>query len=80
MTNAAKHAGVDAVSLYAEVAGDRVEAFVRDRGCGFDPADVPADRHGLAESVVGRMSRHGGRAEVRSAPGTGTEVRLEVRA
>ena len=78
LVNAAKHAGVQSVSVYAEVADDRVEVFVRDRGCGFEPADVPDDRYGLAQSVVGRMERHGGRGVVRSRPGEGTEVRLEV--
>ena len=78
LVNAAKHAGVQAVSLYAEVTPERVEVFVRDRGCGFDPARVPPDRYGLAHSVVGRVERHGGRAVVRSRPGEGTEIRLEV--
>ena len=78
MVNAAKHSGQQAISLYAEVGDERVEVFVRDRGRGFDPTAVPADRFGLAQSVVGRMERHGGRALVRSAPGEGTEVRLEV--
>lgn len=78
LVNAAKHADVQTVSLYAEVGPDRVEVFVRDRGCGFDPAQVPEDRYGLAQSVVGRMQRHGGRAVVRSRPAAGTEVRLEV--
>jgi signal transduction histidine kinase len=78
LVNAAKHAGVDTVQVYAEVGGGKVEVFVKDRGSGFDPAAVPADRYGLAQSVVGRMERHGGRAVVRTAPGQGTEVRLEV--
>ena len=78
LVNAAKHAGVETVQVYAEVGGERVEVFVKDRGSGFDPAAVPADRYGLAQSVVGRMERHGGRAVVRTAPGQGTEVRLEV--
>ena len=76
LVNAARHAGVASVSLYAEVAPDRVEVFVRDRGCGFDPGQVPADRHGVRGSVVGRMERHGGTAQVRSVAGEGTEVRL----
>ena len=78
LVNAAKHAGVDTVSLYAEVTPGCVEVFVKDRGCGFDADAVPDDRFGLAQSVVGRMERHGGKAVVRSSPGAGTEVRLEV--
>ncbi|TAL21355.1 MAG: ATP-binding protein [Frankiales bacterium] len=78
LVNAARHAGVDTVRAFAEVMPDRVEVFVRDRGCGFDPDAVPADRYGIAQSVIGRMERNGGTAVVRSSPGEGTEVRLEV--
>ncbi len=74
--NAAKFAGTGQVDVYAEAAADRIEVFVRDRGAGFDPDQVPEDRRGLRESVVGRMTRHGGRATIRSAPGEGTEVEL----
>ena len=78
VVNAARHAGAPVVDVYAEVEPALVSVFVRDRGAGFDPAAVPADRHGLAGSVVGRMERHGGSARVRSAPGAGTEVQLEL--
>ena len=57
---------------------ERAEVFVRDRGAGFDPDAVPADRRGVRESIVGRMQRHGGSAEVRSQPGGGTEVELSL--
>ena len=78
LVNAAKHAQVETVQVYAEVGG-RAGGGLRARpGSGFDAAAVPDDRYGLAQSVVGRMERHGGRAVVRSAPGAGTEVRLEV--
>jgi signal transduction histidine kinase len=76
LVNAAKFAPQAPVSLYAEVAEDRVEVFVRDRGPGFDPERLPADRRGVRESIVGRMSRHGGRADIQSHPGSGTEVEL----
>jgi signal transduction histidine kinase len=76
--NAAKHAGVDSVSVYVEAAPDGLHAFVRDRGRGFDPDAVPADRHGLTQSIHGRINRAGGTAEVESATGEGTEVRLFV--
>jgi signal transduction histidine kinase len=74
--NAAKWSGADTVSLFAEVEPDSVSMFVRDRGKGFDPAAVPADRKGLAESVRARLARRGGSATIRSAPGEGTEVSL----
>jgi signal transduction histidine kinase len=76
--NAVKWSGAPVVSLFAEVEPDAVSVFVRDRGRGFDPAAVPADRKGLAESVHARMTRRGGTATVRSAPGEGTEVSLTM--
>ncbi len=78
VANAARHAGVRRVSVYVEVEPDAVTAFVRDRGRGFDPEAVPADRRGIAESIRGRMERAGGAAEVRSAAGEGTEVVLRM--
>nr|WP_308258261.1 PspC domain-containing protein [Saccharothrix obliqua] len=76
MVNAAKHAGVAEISVYGEVEPERVAVFVRDRGKGFDPELVPEDRHGLADSIRGRMDRHGGEVRLRTTPGEGTEVQL----
>jgi len=76
VVNAARHSGADKVDVYAETTPARVEVFVRDRGSGFDPDAVASDRHGLRDSIVDRMQRHGGSAEIRSRPGEGTEVRL----
>jgi signal transduction histidine kinase len=76
--NAARHAHVTQVDVFVEVGDDEVEAFVRDRGVGFDPASVPNGRRGLADSIQGRIERAGGKAVVRSRPGEGTEVRLTV--
>ena len=76
--NAAKWSGAAVVSVFAEVEPDKVNVAVRDRGKGFDPAAVPGDRKGVAESIHGRMSRHGGEATVQSAPGEGTKVTLTM--
>ncbi|MFC5906921.1 PspC domain-containing protein [Streptacidiphilus monticola] len=78
MVNAAKYGGGEPVSVYAEVEGDTVWIFVRDRGPGFDLDAVPADRMGVRESIIGRMQRNGGHARVRPAPAGGTEVELEM--
>jgi signal transduction histidine kinase len=78
LVNAARHAKVGTVSLYAEVEPGEVSVFVRDRGVGFEPSTIDDNRHGVRGSIVGRMQRHGGRAEIRSEPGEGTEVRLHL--
>jgi signal transduction histidine kinase len=76
MTNAAKFGAGSPVDVYAEAGDSQTQVFVRDRGPGFDPDAVPDDRRGVRESIVGRMERHGGRARVTSAPGSGTEVEI----
>ncbi|MER6024882.1 PspC domain-containing protein [Streptomyces sp. NPDC001851] len=79
MVNAAKYGGEGgAVQVYAEVEGRTVFVSVRDRGPGFDPDSIPADRMGVRESIIGRMERYGGTARLRSVPGGGTEVELEM--
>lgn len=78
MVNAAKHSGAPSIAVYMEVDPDRVTVFVRDRGVGFADGTVTTDRQGVTESIVGRMRRHGGTAEVRSRPGAGTEVELSA--
>jgi signal transduction histidine kinase len=76
MLNAVRHAGAP-VSVYVEIGPDEIEAFVRDRGPGFELATVPQDRLGVRASVIGRMERHGGSADLRSGA-DGTEVRLRL--
>jgi len=78
MVNAAKWSGDPTVSVYAEVRDGEASVFVRDWGAGFDPEAVAADRHGVRESIVERMARHGGQAVVRSTVGEGTEVELRL--
>jgi len=78
MANAARFSGADEVSVYAEADAEAINVFVRDRGAGFDREAVPAERRGLAESIEGRMTRHGGTATIMSNPGEGTEVELTL--
>lgn len=79
MVNAAKYGGEGgAVQVFSEVEGRTVFVSVRDRGPGFDTEAVPEDRMGVRESIVGRMRRNGGTARLRSSPGEGTEVELEM--
>lgn len=79
ITNAAKHSGTATISVYVETGSDQIEVFVTDRGSGFDRDSIPADRHGIESSIVGRMKRAGGGAEISSVVDEGTEVRLWIR-
>ncbi|MCP8998355.1 PspC domain-containing protein [Pseudarthrobacter sp. RMG13] len=76
MLNASRHGG-GTVSVYLEVSDGRTEIFIKDRGPGFDLQEVPEDRLGVRESIIGRMKRHGGSASITSTP-DGTEVRLAM--
>ena len=78
MTNAARWSGCPTVSVFLEATPARVEVFVRDRGSGFDPEAVAGDSHGIRDSIRGRLDRVGGRCEITSSKGHGTEVRLHL--
>lgn len=81
LTNAVKFASDGGpVRLYAEIDDGLARVFIDDRGPGFDPAAISDDRRGVRESIIGRMRRYGGRAEIRSEPGDGTEVELTMKA
>lgn len=78
--NALRHAGGQRVVVtLTEHRGGRLSLVVADDGTGFDPADerLRARRLGLT-SMAERAARIGGRLDVRSAPGEGTTVRLEL--
>jgi signal transduction histidine kinase/phage shock protein PspC (stress-responsive transcriptional regulator) len=78
LLNAVRHSGASKVAVYLEVRDDNAVVFVRDRGRGFDPESVPADRGGLAMSVIGRLARNGGSVHIDSAPARGCEVEMSL--
>jgi two-component sensor histidine kinase len=77
VTNAAKHGAASAVTVYVEPDGSGVFAAIHDDGCGFDPREA-VEGAGLTHSIRGRVAEAGGRVELESRPGVGTEVRLWV--
>jgi signal transduction histidine kinase len=79
LVNAAKHSGVEAISLYAELETDQVSVFVKDRGVGFEMDDIADDRQGVRGSMIGRVERHGGTVRIDSSKGAGTEVELRMK-
>ncbi len=82
LTNAARHAGAQHVSVILEQRGNRALLIVEDDGEGFDMAEVRASaqargRLGLY-GMEERASLVGGHLTVESAPGSGTTVVVEV--
>lgn len=75
MVNAAKHSGCEEINVFmdADSPEGSIELFVRDRGPGFSMDQVPEDRQGVRQSILGRMERAGGTVEFDTSP-AGTEV------
>lgn len=78
MHNAARHSGAPIVSVYAEIEPNLLTIYVRDQGKGFEVAMTPNDRRGIADSIVGRVARHGGTTEISSDIGVGTEIKIAL--
>ncbi|MGO1943651.1 MAG: ATP-binding protein [Ancrocorticia sp.] len=76
LANAVRH-GAPPVSLYAELARDGASVYVRDHGSGFDLDGIPEDRHGVRDSIIGRVERAGGSVAFRRRD-PGTEVEMTV--
>lgn len=76
LSNAVRHGRARHVRVLAGEEEGCVVVRVRDDGCGFDPA---APRAGLGLTGMGERARlAGGRVELRSRPGVGTEVELRL--
>jgi len=76
LANAGKHAQAERIVVYAEPDWESgLFVSIKDDGIGFDPETVHK-RIGLKESITGRIEAVGGRVEISSKPGRGTEVRL----
>jgi signal transduction histidine kinase len=79
LTNVRKHAGASNVAIRVRSIDGQTIVSVQDDGVGADPASVAAaDGIGVRHSIVGRMARAGGTAQVETTPGGGTLVVLTV--
>ncbi len=77
LTNAGKHGRAERVTVYVEPDGRGVFCSVKDDGAGFDVDGTP-EGVGLSRSIRGRVGELGGRVEIRSQAGSGTEILLWV--
>ncbi|HVO83282.1 MAG TPA: PAS domain S-box protein, partial [Syntrophobacteria bacterium] len=80
LVNVVKHANAQKARVAVVRDGDRIRIRVEDNGIGFDPAEIDshedrARRFGLF-SIKERLHHLGGRVEIESSPGRGTQVSL----
>ncbi len=78
VVNSLQHAGPSVTRSVSVARGPDggIDVHVRDDGRGFEISAVPRERLGVRVSILERVSNAGGLAEVRSAPGAGTTVRI----
>ena len=80
VANAILHGRAKSVWISGEIRNGTLCIRVRDDGCGFDTTtrkDSEAGHFGL-DGVRNRIERSGGRFDIRSTPGRGTEATIEL--
>jgi two-component system sensor histidine kinase UhpB len=77
LTNVMRHSGASHATVSLSVAGDRLVLVVSDDGAGIEDGARTESKSGLA-GMRERAMLVGGSLTIRSAPGRGTAVRLEV--
>ncbi|CAM3321027.1 ATP-binding protein [Kibdelosporangium persicum] len=77
LRNTLKHAQTTQVTVRVEERDGGIAVTTRDHGVGFDMAERPRG-FGINESIIARLSKVGGHADIVSRPGGGTRVTLWV--
>jgi len=82
LSNVVRHARARHVQIRLAADATRFTGRIRDDGCGFDPQSVQgADAEGRGLGLLGMQERIellGGQFTIDSAPGRGTELRIEI--
>ncbi len=80
VTNAHRHAGACTIRVTVQARGDGARIAVSDDGCGFDARGLGEDRNGHfgLQFMRERMEQIGGKVEIESRPGGGTQVTLDA--
>jgi signal transduction histidine kinase len=77
LTNVAKYAKAQCVTVRMHSDGDVARLSVQDDGAGFDTRGVPMRARGLA-GMRFRVASHGGRLDLTSKPGHGTTIEVQL--
>lgn len=80
VTNALKHGGPDTIRIHLRFHTALIELAVEDDGRGFDQVTAPGQRDGHfgLQGMYERVKRLGGKLVVKSKPGQGTSILVQV--
>lgn len=78
--NSTRHGGATQIKIAGSIEGDRLKFSVQDNGCGFTPETAPgvSEGHFGLQGVRERVARMDGRFSVRSVPGSGAKVTIDL--
>ena len=80
LANAVKHASATRIEVSFDFAQPQPQIIIKDNGSGFD-LDAAEKRNGHHFGLRGmkeRMNQLGGRLEIITAPGRGTEIKVHL--
>ena len=77
LTNATRYSQSETVTISLVQTNGHIRVEIQDQGIGFQPEQVGSDRFGL-NGIRERASVLGGHAVIRSAPGFGTRITVEL--
>lgn len=79
LTNVIKHSGADTAAVLLSDDGEQLKLVVSDAGCGFDTAALGEGRSGVGlRGIRDRIELFGGGMELKSVPGEGTTLSLQI--
>lgn len=77
LTNAARYSQSDTIKISLHQTSGSIRLEIQDKGIGFQPDNIRGDRFGL-NGIRERASVLGGHAAIRSSPGCGTRITIEL--
>jgi two-component system nitrate/nitrite sensor histidine kinase NarX len=75
LVNIRRHADAGSVDINITKNIDHLEMQIKDNGRGFNPDEAMGDQHFGLEIMHARAERSGGKLEIISSPGAGTEIK-----
>ncbi len=73
-----RHSRATELHLTVTATPDGCQATLRDNGAGFDPAASESSSHYGLKGMRGRIEKLGGEIRLETAPGKGTEIKINV--